>query len=492
MAVKRKIDVRKQKKMTLAKSFHLCLRGIKHRLLRSSLTLSVVLLAVAFFMALSSENTFIKAASGTIGGEIYQQREAALLLARLTAIPSPLTHSQTLAKDFENDEAIAMNAKITGLPVEFVEKLAEKAYWEQTYYLFFDKMDIGKRLILIDKHKGAEIFNGLVDETAWQEFQKNMEPLRSLKLPGEFPAFREFILGYDAYRQELRRYTKAWGEKVRTLQADSVGLLKEEELGKWLLTASPQQLEEWRNLVTKHGFVLPAEKVERVVDLLHLEALREEVIRALNSKDARERWKLVYKESPPQIEERLSRLTDDGVREDVLQSAYRAEDLDQIKVTTAQATRLSKLAKVIAGKTEANTGSVISGRQVFLLCVSFVVCMVGIANAMLMAITERFREIATMKCLGATDGFILTQFLMEAAIQGVAGGAMGMVIGLLLSMLKNLFIFGRYIYLDFPMLEVAYCGAGSIFAGVILSMLASVYPSWAASRMAPMEAMRIE
>jgi electron transport complex protein RnfD len=53
---------------------------------------------------------------------------------------------------------------------------------------------------------------------------------------------------------------------------------------------------------------------------------------------------------------------------------------------------------------------------------------------MLMAITERFREIATMKCLGATDGFIMSQFMMEAGLQGLAGGAIGVLIGLVLAM----------------------------------------------------------
>ena len=48
----------------------------------------------------------------------------------------------------------------------------------------------------------------------------------------------------------------------------------------------------------------------------------------------------------------------------------------------------------------------IQERMLWLILVSMVVCAVGIANAMLMSVTERFREIATLKCLGALDGTI--------------------------------------------------------------------------------------
>jgi ABC-type antimicrobial peptide transport system permease subunit len=118
--------------------------------------------------------------------------------------------------------------------------------------------------------------------------------------------------------------------------------------------------------------------------------------------------------------------------------------------------------------------------------------MVGIANAMLMAITERFREIATMKCLGATDGFILTQFLMESGIQGAFGGAAGMVLGLFLSLLKGGWLYGGHLLWYMPWIGLAVAGALCVLAGLLLATLASVYPSWKASRMAPMEAMRVE
>ena len=52
-------------------------------------------------------------------------------------------------------------------------------------------------------------------------------------------------------------------------------------------------------------------------------------------------------------------------------------------------------------------------KQMWLIGLSLLVCVVGIANAMLMSVTERFREIGTMKCLGALDSFIVKLFLLE-------------------------------------------------------------------------------
>ena len=45
---------------------------------------------------------------------------------------------------------------------------------------------------------------------------------------------------------------------------------------------------------------------------------------------------------------------------------------------------------------------------------SLLVCTVGITNSMLMAVTERFKEIGTMKCLGALDSFVVVLFMLES------------------------------------------------------------------------------
>lgn len=71
------------------------------------------------------------------------------------------------------------------------------------------------------------------------------------------------------------------------------------------------------------------------------------------------------------------------------------------------------------GPEDTNVGA--SPKQRWIIILSLLVCVVGIVNAQLMAVTERFREIGTMKCLGALDRFILRLFILESGMQGLAG-----------------------------------------------------------------------
>ena len=56
---------------------------------------------------------------------------------------------------------------------------------------------------------------------------------------------------------------------------------------------------------------------------------------------------------------------------------------------------------------------------IMLLCLTLITSLVGILNAMLMAVTERVKEIGTLKCLGATDQFIVRAYFIESTVQGM-------------------------------------------------------------------------
>ncbi|MCD6364917.1 MAG: ABC transporter permease, partial [Planctomycetes bacterium] len=146
-------------------------------------------------------------------------------------------------------------------------------------------------------------------------------------------------------------------------------------------------------------------------------------------------------------------------------------------------------------QTAAKTGTGFRGfspRTLWLIGVSFLVCIVGITNAMLMSVTDRFREIATMKCLGATDGFIMINFVLESCIQGTAGGVLGVILGLVLGVLRSATNYGWISLVNFPLASAFTVALWAIVAGVVISAMAAVYPAWVAARLAPMEAMRIE
>ena len=70
-------------------------------------------------------------------------------------------------------------------------------------------------------------------------------------------------------------------------------------------------------------------------------------------------------------------------------------------------------------------------KEMWLMLLSVLVCVTGMINAHLMSVTERFREIGTLKCLGALDSFIVKIFLLEAAYQGILAGVAGSILGIL-------------------------------------------------------------
>ncbi|MBS3733608.1 MAG: FtsX-like permease family protein [Phycisphaerae bacterium] len=169
-----------------------------------------------------------------------------------------------------------------------------------------------------------------------------------------------------------------------------------------------------------------------------------------------------------------------------------AERVEQVAERQLAARELAETEAEVSALTVKTGFMGFSARTIWLLVVSFIVCVVGIANAMLMSVTERFREIATMKCLGATDGFIMINFVLESCLQGVAGSIIGLVLGLVLGILRTALQYGTTALQQLPAVDLLATAGLSFVIGVVISALAAVYPAWVAARLAPMEAMRIE
>ena len=137
-----------------------------------------------------------------------------------------------------------------------------------------------------------------------------------------------------------------------------------------------------------------------------------------------------------------------------------------------------------------STGS--SAKERWIVILSLLVCVVGIVNAQLMAVTERFSEIGTIKCLGALDSFVLRLFVLEAGIQGLAGAGLGALLGGIAALLSGLIRFGLVAWQHISWLAVAQSLALATGIGCILSLLGVLYPAMLAARMQPVEAMRVE
>jgi putative ABC transport system permease protein len=131
-------------------------------------------------------------------------------------------------------------------------------------------------------------------------------------------------------------------------------------------------------------------------------------------------------------------------------------------------------------------------KQRWIIILSLLVCTVGIVNAQLMAVTERFREIGTMKCLGALDRFVLRLFILEAGMEGLAGSSVGALAGAAVALAGGLVRYGSLVVGQVAPAEVAMSIAEATGIGIGLSLLGVLYPARVAARMQPVEAMRVE
>ncbi|RJS74302.1 FtsX-like permease family protein [Candidatus Bathyarchaeota archaeon] len=130
--------------------------------------------------------------------------------------------------------------------------------------------------------------------------------------------------------------------------------------------------------------------------------------------------------------------------------------------------------------------------QFWMAIISLIVCAVGILNSMLMAVTERTREIGTMKCLGAMDSHILMIFLIESSLIGIIGGIIGAVIGWISGLL--IYVGEHAAILFSPALLGSYAmriGEGVLIA-MVLTVGATIYPAYYAASMDPADALRFE
>jgi putative ABC transport system permease protein len=122
--------------------------------------------------------------------------------------------------------------------------------------------------------------------------------------------------------------------------------------------------------------------------------------------------------------------------------------------------------------------------------ISLLVGGIGIMNIMLVSVTERIREIGLRKAVGAKRRDILLQFLIEAATQGLCGGALGVGVGWIIVKVMSVIATSA----GFAFSAVVPGNAVGLAVGVAIGigLISGLYPALRAARLDPIESLRHE
>ncbi len=129
----------------------------------------------------------------------------------------------------------------------------------------------------------------------------------------------------------------------------------------------------------------------------------------------------------------------------------------------------------------------------------------NIVSTLVMVVTDKTADIAILRTMGATPGRVMRIFIIQGAVIGVFGTLMGTALGILgalnisafIAWLENLmghqFLSADVYFISYLPSQLQWSDVAVISsAGLVLSLLATIYPAWRASRIEPAEALRYE
>ncbi|MDP6356713.1 MAG: FtsX-like permease family protein [Planctomycetota bacterium] len=487
------IDIKEQPFLSLGRTVKITVIGIRYRLFRSIVTVVVVAVAVAFLMNIISESIIKRTIALRTTDRLKEMRQATYWAARLT-IPETMEQSiQDLASAEKSAPSYLERQKLGNFNDTSMNQL--KAYCEQaaTFMNFFTDLDYGRRRALVRYATGVDIFARLQDEDRFKEFETTLSSMRSLRFPTPISEFKAFLKQWPTNKKDLQKVIEAKKKAITEVSQ----FLGERPVKGMMSEVSG----DFGDVIRKAGFELTdntravlAEQGRRIIETEQLE-------QSINNSDVRRDVAGYLDKLPTDIDLSVMwRLLERTKSATWYADKLKKYDLPSKDIPVERLVGTARLKKEeralqLAGELGEDVGGGMLGlgeRMSWLVLASMMVCIVGIANAMLMSVTERFREIATLKCLGALDGFIMLMFVLEACFLGVVGGFAGAIIGNILGIGRMLVVYGTILVNPIPFDELFVAMSASMAVGIVLAAVASVYPSFKAAKLAPMEAMRIE
>jgi hypothetical protein len=478
-----KLTIREQPGLRWSKEAEIAVDGLHYRLLRSLLTLGVVVLAVAFLTNILVESRIASACKSGIRTLSERQRELSLLASFTDARLEPADLAARLAELPPGGWPLPALAGWLGLPGDDLARFQADCRAARAAESWLEERPPGHRRLLAGKRDVDATFVLLETEDGRAAFAEG-----ALRIPIQLPpGFLAFAARRRAYLAERDAAAARFETARARFQADSGAIPLPELLA--TSEGSPAAL------LAENGLRIDAERFDSLAARARARQQEWRLLARLRDPALPAAWRARFNQVFEQTRA-LEKLADDPARADWLAAEPAAgEPLAAGPIAAAarsilEARRLTEVEDRLAAHYGDTPG--LSANLFWLLVVSFLVCMAGITNAMLLSVIERFREIATMKCLGALNGFIARLFLLEAAFLGLAGGVLGVLLGGAIGVGRMALAYGDWVALFFPWGDLGVTAAVATACGLVLATLSALYPAWSAARMPPIEAMRVE
>lgn len=489
------IEAKNQVRLGLGRVLQLALTGMSFRMFRSSITVAILSLAVAFLVHMLAYGLIVAQTQREAFAELGEGRAMSQIIARLTG---PDTRSYVLddlsrpdgGQHWAEYRRWGQFDEATGRQVQ---KVAQRSAEAEQYLA---DLPVSSRTGLLGDATPRQMLDRLTDESQFELFVKRLDEYGVPAPLGSLEAFSRLV-------KEERPFLLTAVDRIITGHAAAVTEVARAYPGRTPAQLAIDPPADFAQTLQAAGYNFDASTLPALTAFARRQNDLEEMGRRAMVADARAA--IARETDIPLKEVQLDRVLPsvDSDRSaawlaEVLASAGAPEHLDAARVRELAQSyrRQQRLQEAIGGYKPEEAGGGIFGlseRNQWLVGLSFIVCVVGVANAMLMSVTERFTEIATMKCLGAMDRFVMLMFVFEAVIQGVVGGVIGIVLGIALAVFRGFIEYGTLIVSAADALgQVALATALSMLVGVLLAAFAAVGPSWVAARLAPMEAMRVE
>lgn len=489
------LEVKEQVRLPFRRLLEICLDTISHRLMRSLVTMAIITLAIAFLASIMVKGYLGRAVRDAVQSERRSLTAYSHFLGRVSRAPAEEELLELFAEVREGSADYENLRQWSGLKESEVQSFISLGREARRYLDFFQSMPLGRRVLLVEQQTGTHIFDWLARPKNQEEFRRRLDQMKSVRLPGGLEEFALLLAEWPEFRLRL--------DRARTRNAAAVRRILDHCRPEGIAARLRQHVAAadeatFFGELAALGMRFDEQDIPRIVAGVEGLGRLEWALALLRRTPVRTGWHRKFTEdfSPGLALRSIARHPDrvEWVEETLAKADLAAGfDAEKLRRTARETERrqqlLSAEQQLVAryGKSRR-----LGGKAVWLITISFLVCVVGIANAMLMSVLERFKEIATIKCLGARNETIAALFVIESIFLGMLGGLVGIVLGFAIEFGRQLASYQSLVFANFPAVDMARAFAVCLACSLGLAVIAAIYPAIVAAKMAPMEAMRVD